>query len=77
MKDYQSRHEDIERALGEIRPRVFQSNVRIMGDFANALQCAVRLSGAKLSTIVEVECFGGELWAHLSVCCQSPARVPS
>lgn len=77
MKDYQSRHEDIERALLDLRPRTLQSNVRLTLDAANALQCTVRLDGVKLTTILEVECIDGELWGHLSVCAQSPARVPS
>lgn len=77
MKDWHSRHSDIELALVELKPRTLQSNVRVVGAFANALKCLVRLDGVKLSTILEVECVDGELWAHLSACAQSPARVPS
>lgn len=77
MKDYHSRHDDIARALDELWPKVAQSNVRVADDYTNAKRCYVRLDGAQLSAIVEVECIDGALWAHLSVCCQKPARVPS
>lgn len=77
MKDWHARHDDIARALTELKPRTTQANVRVLGDFANALKCLVRLNGVKLTTILEVECIDGELWGHLSVCGQQPARVPS
>lgn len=77
MKQFQTRMPDVISAFAELRPRTLQSNVRALDDGLNALRCLVRLDGVKLSTIVEVECIDGELWAHLSVCSQSPARVPS
>ena len=66
-KDYQARHEDIERAMDDLWPRVAQSNVQVVGDFVNAKRGRVRLSGVLLTFIVEVECVDGKLWAHLSV----------
>jgi hypothetical protein len=77
VKDYAARREDIARAFAELRPHTLQANVRVLDDCTNAMRCLVRLNGVKLSTIVEVECVDGELWGHLSVCGQQPARVPS
>ena len=77
MKDYHARHADIERAMTDLWPRILQGNVRIMDDFVNAKRAAVRLDGAALTVILEVECVDGELWAHLSVGNMTGKRVPS
>ena len=78
MKVWTERHADIERAIDELTPRTLQANVKLTGDFANARTYDVRLDGARLSVILEVECVDGALWAHLSVCCQKPSqRIPT
>lgn len=83
MKDWGARHDDIERALDELAPRVLQSNVRILDGFRNAKRFHVRLSGVHLCAILEVECHPDpsaqrpELWAHLSVSAMAAKRVPN
>lgn len=81
MKNFHARHDDIARAFADLRPRTLQANVHVLDDMANVLRCVVRLDGVKLITIIEVECIdsqtGPELWAHLSVSAQRPARVPT
>jgi hypothetical protein len=77
VKDWQARHEDIERAMADLAPRTLQANVRSTGDYANAQMYTVRLDGVRLSVILEAECVDGALWGHLSVCAQQPKRVPS
>lgn len=75
MKDWGARHADIGRWMDELKPRLLQGNVRVLGDYTNACQYAVRLDGVLLVAIVEVECHDGALWGHLSVSAQK--RVPS
>ncbi len=75
MKQWDQRHEDIAAALSELKPRTLQGNVRVLGDYTNALQCAVRLDGVRLSAILEVECIDGALWAHLSIKPQNVKRL--
>ena len=76
MKDYHARHPDIARALEDLWPRVLQPNVRVHDDYPNAKRCAVRLNGALLTIILEVECIDGEIWAHLSMSVPGK-RVPT
>lgn len=75
MKDYHARHEDIERALAELWPRIVQANVHVVDDFVNAKRGRVRLDGVVLTFIVEVECVDGKLWGHLSI--SAPKRLPT
>lgn len=75
MKDFHARHDDIARHLDELAPRTIQGNVRVLGDYINAKQYAVRLDGTRLSVILEVECIDGELWAHLSMKPQTVTRL--
>ncbi len=80
MKDWHSRHEAIELALNELAPRLLQGNIRVMDDFVNAKRYAVRLDGALLTVILEVECHPSpelELWAHLSVGNATQKRLPT
>lgn len=83
MKDWGARHDDIERALADLAPRVLQSNVRVVDEYVNACRYLVRLDGARLSVILEVECHPApgldapELWAHLSVGGGFVKRLPS
>lgn len=76
MKNYHGREADCVRAFSECRPRTLQANVRLIDDFTNAGRYGVRLDGAMLSAILEVECVDDKLWLHLSICGQKPARVP-
>jgi hypothetical protein len=64
-------------ALDELLPRELQPNVRRVRDYDNAKFFDVRLAGVKLRAIVGVEVVAGELWAHLSVSAQTPARLPT
>jgi hypothetical protein len=41
--------------------------VSVKDDYPNAKRGFVRLDGARLCFILEVECVDGKLWAHLSV----------
>lgn len=77
MKDQTVRHGDIRRWTVELRPLVVQGNVRVIGEYINVTTYTVRLDGARLTVIVEVECHEGELWGHLSVCGQTPKRPPT
>lgn len=77
MKDWTARHDDIERALAGLAPRVLQSNVRVIDDYVNAKRFHVRLNGVHLCAILEVECIDGSLWAHLSASAMAAKRVPS
>jgi hypothetical protein len=77
MKDWNARHDDIERALEDLAPRVLQSNVRTLDDYVNAKRFHVRLNGVHLCAILEVECVDGTLWAHLSTSAMANKRVPN
>jgi hypothetical protein len=77
MKDWGARHDDIERVLADLAPRVLQGNVRTIDDYPNAKRLAVRLNGVNLCVILEVECHASELWAHLSMSAMAAKRVPS
>jgi hypothetical protein len=72
------RRADVARFAAELRPpEPLQGNVRPFARWANVATYRVRLNGAQLLAFVEVECIDAELWAHLSVSCKSPARVPT
>lgn len=80
MKDWAARHRDIEIRLEELKSAVIQKAhplVRCIGDYANVQWYRFRLNGVRLQAGLEVEVHEDELWAHLSVSAQSPARVPS
>lgn len=95
MKDVLTRRELLRHWMDELSPRLLQGNVRLYpfpeelaeGLFFNARRFVVRLDGARLTTILEIEDHVEvraeselrSLWAHLSVGGQNmkPPRVPS
>lgn len=81
MKTLELRREAIEMWFEQLRPKLLQGNVRQMDLFANAGRWAVRLDGARLTAILEVELHaqgeGHTLWAHLSVGNVTGKRVPT
>lgn len=95
MKDIITRRELIAHWMKELTPRLLQGNVVpfpfpeevIAGAFFNAHRYRIRLDGARLTAILEVEDHVEvraeselrSLWAHLSVGGQNqkPPRVPS
>lgn len=77
LSQLEQRAAGVVEALGALLPGVLQSNVRRVRDYDNAKFFDVRLRGVKLRAIVGVEIFEGELWAHLSVSAQAPARLPT
>jgi hypothetical protein len=77
MKQQDRRHADVERAFAEAWPRIIRGNVRLIDEYPNAKRCYVRLDGALLTAILEAECIDEELWLHLSVAGQKPARIPT
>lgn len=62
-----TRHADVAAAVRELLPRVLQGNVQRIDSYANAGRYIVRLDGARLTVICEVEVVDGKLWTHLSV----------
>lgn len=77
LSEFEQRAAGVVAALDALLPQALQSNVRRVRDYANAKFFDVRLNGVKLRAILGVEVVAGELWAHLSVSAQAPARLPS
>jgi hypothetical protein len=77
LTEFMDRKAGVVEVLDALLPRELQSNVRRIRDYDNAKFFDVRLGGVKLRAIVGVEVVDGELWAHLSVSAQTPARLPS
>jgi hypothetical protein len=77
LTEFEQRKAGVVEALDTLLPRELQPNVRRSLDYDNAKFFDVRLAGVKLRVIVGVEIVAGELWAHLSVSAQAPARLPS
>jgi hypothetical protein len=55
MKDSRTRPEAIERWFQELWPRTLQGNIQVLDFFANCARVRVRLDGARLTVILEVE----------------------
>lgn len=77
ITEFVERAAGVVEALDALLPATHQPNVRQVLDYSNAKFFDVRLNGVKLRAIVGVEVFEGELWAHLSVSAQAPARLPN
>ncbi len=77
LTEFAQRAAGVVEALDELLPREPQSNVRRVRDYDNAKFFDVRLDGTKLRAIVGAEVVADELWAHLSVSAQVPARLPT
>lgn len=77
LSELEQRAAGVVEALDALVPKELQSNVAQVLDFSNAKFFDVRLRGVKLRAIVGVEVVAGELWAHLSVSAQVPARLPT
>ncbi len=77
LTEFVQRAAGVVEALAALLPTELQSNVVLFRDYDNAKFFDVRLNGVKLRAIVGVEIVAGELWAHLSVSAQTPARLPT
>lgn len=75
--DAHDRHAAVALAVQELLPRVLQGNVQRVDGYTNAGRYVVRLDGARLTVIVEVEVVDSKLWAHLSVGGGFVERLPS
>jgi hypothetical protein len=71
------RGEELIRWFRELRPRTLQANVRCDGEYANGATYTVRLDDVRLRAILATESIDGQIWAHLSVSAQAPARIPT
>lgn len=74
MKDYRSRHPDIEAAMRELEPRVLPPRCDVITDCANAKVYRWKAHLVTLAVILEVEVIDGELWAHMSVAAHEHER---
>jgi hypothetical protein len=73
----EARGEELIRWFQEMRPRTLQANVRLDSEYANGAWYTVRLDNVRLRAILATESVDGQLWAHLSVSAQVPARIPT